>query len=101
MATVIPTNHFLSPSPCHRPLDEPLLFRFVDGFGVIGANDGRVRGLARGLAAAALGLVGVVGAFVAEHVADQEHQSAQDGEYYHRNDTCRGERHRVGDIFSY
>lgn len=58
----------------HWLLDEPLLLGLVDGFWVVGADDGRVRRFSGGLPAA-LGLVGVVGAFVAEHVADQEHQS--------------------------
>lgn len=45
--------------------------------------------LAAAAAAAAFGLVGVVGALVAEHVADEEHQSAQDGEDHHRDDACK------------
>ena len=81
----------LPESSAHWLLDEPLLFWFFDGFWVVGADDGRVRRLCRGLAAA-LGLVGVVGAFVTEHVADQEHQGAQDGEDHHRDDACAGGR---------
>lgn len=69
-------------------LNEPFFLWFVDGFRVVGADDGSVRGLARRLAAA-FGFVGVVGAFVTEHVADEEHQGAQDGEDHHRDDACR------------
>lgn len=70
------------------PSDEPLLLWFLDGFWVVGADDGRVGGLS-GRLAAAFGLVGVVGAFVAEHVADEEDQRAQDGEDHHGDDACR------------
>lgn len=73
----------------HFLLDEPLLLRLVDGLRVVGADDGRVGRLA-GRLAAALGLVGVVGAFVAEHVADEEDQGAQDGEDHHCDDACIG-----------
>lgn len=59
---------------CHWLLDEPLFLWFVNGFRVVGANDGCVRWL-HGRLPTAFGLVGVVGAFVTEHVADQEHQS--------------------------
>lgn len=69
-------------------LNEPLFLWFVDGFWVVGADDGGVRRLARRLAAA-FGFVGVVGAFVTEHVADEEHQGAQDGEDHHGDDACR------------
>ena len=78
---------------CTQGLDEPLLLGLVDGLRVVGADDGRVRRLPpdpglcpRG--ARTLGLVGVVGALVAEHVADQEHQGAQDGEDHHGDDAC-------------
>lgn len=70
------------------PSNEPFFLGLVDGFWVVGADDGRVRRLPGGLAAA-FGFVGVVGAFVAEHVADEEHQSAEDGEDHHRDDACR------------
>lgn len=69
-------------------LNEPLFLRLVDGFWVVGADDGCVRRL-RCRLTAAFGFVGVVGAFVAEHVADEEHQSTQDGEDHHCNDACR------------
>lgn len=69
-------------------LNEPLFLRLVDGFWVVSADDGCVRRL-RCRLTAAFGFVGVVGAFVAEHVADEEHQSTQDGEDHHCNDACR------------
>lgn len=81
-------SSFLSAESRRCSLDEPLLLWFVDGFGVVGADDGRVGRFGGGLGAA-LGLVGVVGAFVAEHVADQEHQRAEDGEDHHCNYSCR------------
>lgn len=86
-------NRFRSPvKSCHFLLDEPLFLWFVDGFWVVGADDGRVRWLP-GRLPAAFGLICVVGAFVTEHVADEEHQSAQDGEDHHRNDTYKGHRY--------
>lgn len=75
----------------HCVLYEPLLLWFVNGLWVVGANDGRVRRVPGGLPAA-FGLVGVVGAFVTKHVADQEYESTQDGEDHHCNDTCGGHR---------
>lgn len=90
----------LRPRATISPLDEPLLLWFLDGLRVVSADDGRVRRLA-GRLAAALGLVGVVGAFVAEHVADEEHQGAQDGEDHHRDDTCRKNFVRLLQLFSW
>lgn len=75
-------------------LNEPFFLWFVDGFWVVGADDGRVCRLTRRLAAA-FGFVGVVGAFVAEHVANEEHQRTQDGEDHHRDDACRDRIHTV------
>lgn len=73
---------------CTPPLDEPFLLAFIDGLCEIGlgADDGRVSWLGR---LSPLGLVGVVGAFMAEHIPDQKHQSAQNSEDHHCNDTCK------------
>ena len=75
--------HF--PEPKSRPSDEPFLFALVDGLCEVGVvvHDGGVGALG-GLRA--LRLVGVVGALVTEHVANEEDQGAEDGEDDHGND---------------
>ena len=69
--------------------DEPFFLVFVDGLREwwLSPDDGRVGGLGR---LRSLGLIGVVGPLVAEHIANQEHQCAEDGEYHHGDDTCTG-----------
>ena len=71
-------------------LDEPLLLALVDGLRKVGvgAYDCSIRVVPR---LRPLGLIGVVGALVTEHVANQEHQCAEDGEDNHSNHTCTGE----------
>lgn len=69
-------------------LDEPFLLAFVDGLCEIGvsADNGRVGGLGW---LASLGLVRVVGAFMAEHVPDQKHQGTQNSEDHHCDDSYK------------
>lgn len=73
---------------CTPPLDEPFFLAFVNGLCEIGlgADNGRVGWL---WWLSPFGLVGVVGAFMAEHVSDQKHQCAQNTEDHHCNDTCK------------
>ena len=75
--------HF--PEPRSRASDEPLLFALVDGLCEVGVvvHDGGVGALG-GLRP--LRLVGVVGALVTEHVANEEDQGAEDGEDHHGDD---------------
>lgn len=73
-------NHLTS-----EQLNEPLLLALVDGLcerGVID-DDGGISAVG---CIRPLRLVGVVRALVAEHVAYQEHQCAEDGEDHHCND---------------
>lgn len=65
-------------------LDEPFLLAFVDGLCEIGlgGDDSRV---SRFRVLILFGLTGVVRPLVANHVTDEEHQSAQDGEDHHSN----------------
>lgn len=85
------------PQPQSRPSDEPLLFAFIDGLREVGVvvHDGGVRAL-RGLCA--LRFVGVVGALVAEHVANEEDQGAEDGENHHGDDPSNDCRVSVDSI---
>lgn len=75
--------HF--PEPKSRRSDEPFLFALVDGLCEVGVvvHDGGVGALGR---LRALRLVGVVGALVTEHVANEEDQGAEDGEDHHGDD---------------
>lgn len=68
--------------------DEPLLLALLDGLGEgrVADDDGRVRAIGR---VRALGLVGVVGAFVAEQVAHHKHHDAEDREDHHGDDAWR------------
>lgn len=65
-------------------LDEPFLLAFIDGLCEIGlsADDSRVSWFGVFIF---FGLVGVVRSLVANHVTNQEHQGAQDGEDHHSN----------------
>lgn len=87
--------HF--PEPKSRPSDEPFLFALVDGLCEVGVvvHDGGVGALG-GLRA--LRLVGVVGALVTEHVANEEDQGAEDGEDDHGNDPSNDGRVSVDSI---
>lgn len=74
------------PSAPRSPvLDKPLFFALVDGFRKIGVivHDGRIGAFGR---FRSLGFVGVVSSLVAEHVAYEEHQSAEDGEDHDSDD---------------
>lgn len=73
------------PEPQSHPSDEPLLFAFIDGLREVGVvvHDGGVCALC-GLRA--LRFVGVVGTLVAEHVANEEDQGAENGENHHGDD---------------
>lgn len=73
-------------------LDEPFLLALLNSLceGGVVDYDGSVSTVCR---LGPLGLVGVVGALVAEHVADQEHQGAQDGEDHHSDDPCMASWH--------
>lgn len=76
-------------SPCSAPAgrsDEPLLFALLDGLGEgrVIDNDGGVSAVGR---LGSFGLVGVVGAFVAEQVADDQDHDAQNAEDHHGDDS--------------
>lgn len=85
------------PAASSHPSNEPFLFAFVNGLCEVGVvvHDGSVRALCR---LCALGLVGVVGALVTEHVPDEEDQGAQDGEDYHSDDPSNDGRISVDSI---
>lgn len=72
---------------CGGLSDKPFLLAFLNGLCErrLSTDDGGVCGLGR---LRSLCLVGVVGPLVAEHVANQEDQSAEDGEYHHSNNPC-------------
>lgn len=63
-------------------LDKPFLLAFVDGLSEVGlsADDSCVR---RFRMLVLLGLVGVVGSLVTNHVTNKQHQRAQDGKDHH------------------
>lgn len=65
-------------------LDEPFLLALVNGLCEIRlrGDDSRVSWFR---VLVLFGLIGVVRSLVANHVTDQEYQSAQDGEDYHSN----------------
>lgn len=77
--------------------DEPFLFALVDGLCEVGVvvHDGGVGALGR---LRALRLVGVVGALVTEHVANEEDQGAEDGEDHHGDDPSDDGRVSVDSI---
>lgn len=87
--------HF--PEPKSRRSDEPFLFALVDGLCEVGVvvHDGGVGALGR---LRALRLVGVVGALVTEHVANEEDQGAEDGEDHHGDDPSDDGRVSVDSI---
>lgn len=74
-------------------LDKPFLLALVYGLREVGVvvHDGGVGALGR---LCPFGLVGVVGSLVAEHVADQEHQGAEDGEDHHCDHACTREERK-------
>ena len=90
-----PAPHF--PEPKRRASDEPFLLALVDGLCEVGVvvHDGGV-GTLGGLRA--LRLVGVLGALVTEHVANEEDQGAEDGEDRHCNDPSGDGRVSVDSI---
>ena len=85
MSLSLAPNNPPIPRPQSRPSDEPLLFAFIDGLREVGVvvHDGGVGALC-GLCP--LRFVGVVGALVAEHVANEEDQGAENGEDHHGDD---------------
>lgn len=74
-------------------LDKPFLLALVDGLCEVGVivHDGSI-GTFSWLCP--LGLIGVVGSLVAKHVADQEHQRAEDGEDHHSDDAWAEEERK-------
>lgn len=87
-----PSSH-PTPGPIPVGLDKPFLLALVYGLREVGVvvHDGSVGALGW---LRPFGLVGVVGSLVAEHVADQEHQGAEDGEDHHCDHTCTREERR-------
>lgn len=65
--------------------DKPLFLAFINGFseGWVINDDGCISTVCR---LSSFGLIGVVGAFMTEHVTDYKHHDAEDGEDDHGDD---------------
>lgn len=96
-ARVIPVppwpSSYPTPGPVPMGLDKPFLLALVDGLREVWVivHDGGICALGW---LCPFGLVGVVGSLVAKHVADQEHQGAEDGEDHHCDDAYTEEERK-------